>query len=103
MALWEQKNNQKCAPKLNILNFVNSTEILAPKLLGDQSESEKSIKRKKKLMTLVSEIAILPQKWLKLPHHKQIQVRISSRILLCILWELARGGSMGVTVGVSDM
>ena len=42
-----RKKTQKCAPKFYILNLVNSTEILAPKLLGDQSESEKSNKRKK--------------------------------------------------------
>ena len=30
-------------------------------------------------------------------------VKISSRILLCILGELAEGGSVAVAVGVSDM
>ena len=65
--------------------------------------------------TLVSEFEMLAQTWLKIAtlikvdlwvfatHCSWFQVKISSSIRLCILGELAEGGSMAVALGVSDM
>ena len=47
----------------------------------------------------------MAQKWLKITERKKVDfwVKISRRILLCILGEIAGGESMAVAVAVSDM